>query len=354
MKTLIVAAGRFDEAFAERIAAGREPRLDVFELQKALGADLVDYRAVDESPSLPVKAVRSILGSSAAAAVIAAGASERYDAIFTTGEDIGIPLAAQLKARRSQTAHVMIAHTLTPAKKRIFFRLGIASHIGRILCYSTNEERNMLDRLRLPAEKVRRIYFHADVQFFRPSPVPPEPDLICSAGQLLRDYPSLLRAAEGLGVRVCIAAGSPWIPHELRPSGSLPSYVDWRRYDRFELRELYARAAVAVVPIIQNEYQTGVSTILEMMAMGKCVIASRTRGQTDTIQDGVTGIYVPPGDPAALRAALQRLLARPHEAQRIGWAARAWVEEKASLDIFVERVAGQLREAFSARGGQVQ
>lgn len=347
MKTLIVAAGRFDEALAERIASGREPRLDVFELQRALGADLIDYRAVDASRSLAVRAVQRTLGDSAAVSVIAAELSRRYDALFTTGEDIGIPLATQLKARRSRTAHVMIAHTLTPAKKRAFFRVGIATHMARVLCYASNEERHMLEQLRLPAEKVRRIYFHADDRFFRPSPVPPEPDLVCSAGQLLRDYDSLIRAAAGLGVRLHIAAGSPWISRELRPSAPLPANVDWRRYDRFELRELYARAAVAVVPIVQNDYQTGISTILEMMAMGKCVITTRTRGQTDTIQDGVTGIYVPPGDPAALRAALQRALTRPEEAKRIGCAARDFVEREANLDRFVERVASAVREACS-------
>jgi len=351
MKTLIVAAGRFDEALAERIASGREPRLDVFEVQRALGADLIDYRAVDASRSLAVHAVRRTLGESAAASVIGADLSRRYDAIFTTGEDIGIPLAAQLKARRSRTAHVMIAHTLTPVKKRALFRLGIASHMARVLCYASNEERHMREQLRLPAEKVRRIYFHADDRFFRPSPVPPEPDLVCSAGQLLRDYDSLIRAAAGLGVRVHIAAGSPWISRELRPWVPLPANVDWRRYDRFELRELYARAAVAVVPIIQNEYQTGISTILEMMAMGKCVITTRTRGQTDTIQDGVTGIYVPPGDAAALRDALQRALTRPEDARRIGRAARDFVEKEANLDRFVERVASAVREACSDGAG---
>lgn len=84
--------------------------------------------------------------------------------------------------------------------------------------------------------------------------------------------------------------------------------------------------------------------------MGKCVIAARTRGQTDIIEDGVTGIYVPPGDPAALREALRRVLARPDEAARMGRAARTFVEQKANLDLFVDRIAQILREVGSARG----
>ena len=53
---------------------------------------------------------------------------------------------------------------------------------------------------------------------------------------------------------------------------------------------------------MENDYQSGIATILEMMAMGLCVVASRTRGQDRHDRaDGVNGLYVPPGDPRALR-----------------------------------------------------
>src|SRR5262249_54653174 len=153
----------------------------------------------------------------------------------------------------------------------------------------------------------------------------------------------------GLPVRLRIAAGSPWISRELRPDKPLPPNVEWRRYDRFELRDLYARSAVAVVPLLQNQYQTGTSTLPRMMAMRKCVIATRTRGQTDTIVDGVTGHYVPPGDPAALGAAISRSLERPEETRRIGAAAREFVERNASLEQFVSRIAETVRESVDRR-----
>jgi glycosyltransferase involved in cell wall biosynthesis len=178
-----------------------------------------------------------------------------------------------------------------------------------------------------------------------------EPDLICSAGQLLRDYDTLVKATTGLAVRVRIAAGSPWISQELRPSGGLPENVDWRKYNRYDLRDLYARSALAVVPIKENVYQTGISTILEMMAMGKCVVATRTQGQTDTIIDGVNGVYVPPGDAGALRATIERLLANPEERQRIGRAARAFIEKEAGLDLFTDKCVQAMREAHSFRFG---
>jgi glycosyltransferase involved in cell wall biosynthesis len=173
--------------------------------------------------------------------------------------------------------------------------------------------------------------------------------LICAAGQLLRDYDTLVDAVRDLPVRVQIAAGSPWIDRKLEPGRELPGNVTWGKLDRFALRDLYARSALAVVPIKQNHYQTGIATILEMMAMGKCIVVTRTHGQTDTIVDGVTGVYVPPADPNALRRTISDLLANPAKVAEIGAAARRFMEEKAGLDLFVARVVEAVKAGHAAR-----
>jgi glycosyltransferase involved in cell wall biosynthesis len=350
MKTLILAAGRFGSALRGQIEAGREPRLDVFELAQVMGADVIDFLDAERSGSRRVQLALRTLGPSAAVACLGFYERNHYDALFTTGEDIGLPLAALLKTTSAPCSHTMIAHTLFPKKKRAFFDvLRVQNRVDHVLAYSTSEERLMVDRLGIPADKVERIYYHADEKFFRPSTRPTEPGLICAAGQLLRDYPCLIEAVRGLPVRAQIAAGSPWIDRPLTPDSELPPNVTWGKLSRFELRDLYERASLAVVPIQQNEYQTGIATILEMMAMGKCVIATRTRGQTDTIVDGVTGVYVPPADPGALRAAIQRLLAAPEEAARIGRAAREFVERQAGLDQFVQRLVAAIRAGHASR-----
>jgi glycosyltransferase involved in cell wall biosynthesis len=220
-----------------------------------------------------------------------------------------------------------------------------------MLVYATSEERFATDRLGIPAPTVRRIYYQADEQFFRPDATgaPVEPDLICSAGQLLRDYPCLVEAVRGKPVRAQIAAGSPWIEKRLDATVELPPNVTWGRLGRYELRQLYSRSALCVVPIQQNHYQTGIATILEMMAMGKCVIASRTHGQTDTIVDGETGVYVPPGDPHALWGAIERMLANPAEAARIGAGARRFMEQQAGLDRFVANITDAVKAGHAAR-----
>jgi glycosyltransferase involved in cell wall biosynthesis len=354
MRCLILAAGRFDDGLKAAIAREREPRLDVFQLASELEADVMDFSEVERSRESAVKLVARTAGKSAAVALLGFRQRARYDAFFTTGEDIGLPLSLLLKARRTNASHTMIAHTLFPRKKRAFFKFArVGDTFDRVLVYSTSEERLAIDDLSMSAERIQRIYYHADQQFFRPDGTATEPDLVCSAGQLLRDYDCLVDAVRELPVRLQIAAGSPWIDQPLRPKQALPPNVSWGRLNRYELRGLYARSSVAVVPILQNHYQTGIATILEMMAMGKCVIATRTFGQTDTIVDGVTGTYVPPNDPVALRSAIQRLLANPEEAARLGRAARKFVEERAGLDLFVTNVADAVRAGHARRyGGQ--
>jgi glycosyltransferase involved in cell wall biosynthesis len=350
MKTLILAAGRFGAGMRAEIQRGREPRLDVFEIAKALDANVIDYLDADRSTLPDVRLAQRTLGASAAVAALGFRERNRYDALLTTGEDIGLPLAALLRTRPSHCSHTMIAHTLFPTKKRFFFDwLGVARRLDCIFAYSTSEENHMVGRLRIPKEKIRRIYYHADQQFFSPDGRETEKDLICAAGQLLRDYDCLVDAVRGLPVRVEIAAGSPWIERPLTPREALPPNVTWGKLNRLDLRELYARAAIAVVPILENDYQTGIATILEMMAMGKCVIATRTRGQTDTIVDGETGIYVSPGDPVALRGAILRMIAAPDEAARLGRAARRFMEEEASLEHFVDRIVAGVRAGHAVR-----
>src|ERR1041384_7495640 len=155
MKCLILAAGRFDSGLKDEIARGREPRLDVFELASELGADVIDYGDVERSLLAGLGVAAKTAGRSAGVAMLGFQARHRYDAVFTTGEDIGLPFSALMAASSAPVSHTMIAHTLHPAKKRVFFRFKAATkRIDRVLVYSTSEERLATGELGLPREKV--------------------------------------------------------------------------------------------------------------------------------------------------------------------------------------------------------
>jgi glycosyltransferase involved in cell wall biosynthesis len=70
--------------------------------------------------------------------------------------------------------------------------------------------------------------------------------------------------------------------------------------------------------------------LLEAMARGRPVVATRVGGTPEVVTDGETGLLVPPRDPEALAAALRRVLDDPDLARRLGDAGRAQVAERFS------------------------
>ena len=107
-----------------------------------------------------------------------------------------------------------------------------------------------------------------------------------------------------------------------------------------ELGGYYERATVVAVPSRREGY--GV-VAREAMAYGRPVVASAVGGLAEAVEDGVTGLLVPPGDVAALEAALRRLLADEELGARLGAAARRRAVERFSH----EAEAAALIEAYA-------
>ena len=76
------------------------------------------------------------------------------------------------------------------------------------------------------------------------------------------------------------------------------------------------------VPVVVPSRREGYGVVArEAMAHGRPVVASAVGGLVDAVEDGVTGILVPPGDAVALREAVKRLLADVALRERLGRAA---------------------------------
>jgi glycosyltransferase involved in cell wall biosynthesis len=113
-----------------------------------------------------------------------------------------------------------------------------------------------------------------------------------------------------------------------------------------ELRDLYAGAACVVVPQRADGYPYGsegggLTTICEALAMAKPVIATERAILHDYLEDDE---LVPPVDPPALRAAIERVLSDDAMRQR-GEQMRRRAEERHSTRRFAETLAPILRSA---------
>jgi glycosyltransferase involved in cell wall biosynthesis len=112
-----------------------------------------------------------------------------------------------------------------------------------------------------------------------------------------------------------------------------------------ELGGYYDRASVVAVPSRREGYGL---TAREAMAHGRPVVASAVGGLLEAIDDGVTGVLVPPRDVAALREALEDLLVDAAKRKRLGAAARAYAVEHFSREAEVEALLAVYAEALSS------
>jgi len=92
------------------------------------------------------------------------------------------------------------------------------------------------------------------------------------------------------------------------------------------------------------------NVLLESMATGIPVIATGVGGNPEAVEDGVTGLLVPPRDPAALARAVQRILHNRELAARLGHAGRQRVIERFAIDNVI-RQTEQLYERLLKEKG---
>lgn len=328
------------------------PTMDYYALQAALGADILDYSRMEAEAKPALVRLARRAGRDMALAAMAYSRRRDYDVIFSNGENVSIPLALMLKRHRSQRPlHVLIGHRVSPKKKRPFFR-ALHPQMDAVFLYATPQLDYARQELNIPESKLHLIPFHADHRFYRPMPASADAPtrMICSAGLEWRDYPTLIEAVRGLDVEVRLGAASPWSKHRNETEErTLPPNVSARRYEYQDLRRLYADSKFVVVPLYENDFQAGITTILEGMAMGKAIVTTRTTGQVDAVSDGVNGLYVPPGDVRALKTAIVRLLDNPDEAARLGANARRDLVAERTLDRWVERIVCVIHHLYAER-----
>jgi glycosyltransferase involved in cell wall biosynthesis len=116
---------------------------------------------------------------------------------------------------------------------------------------------------------------------------------------------------------------------------------------RADVERVLPELTVSVQPSLSEALS---NVVLESMAAGVPVVATRVGGTTEAVQDGQNGLLVPPGDPAALADAVCRLLDAPALASRLGQAGRRSVE-RFSMSRMVESTS-LLYQALLERDGR--
>lgn len=115
---------------------------------------------------------------------------------------------------------------------------------------------------------------------------------------------------------------------------------------RSDIAKVLAECDVFALP----SYSEGLSiSLLEAMAAGRPIVATAVGGAPEAIEDGRSGLLVPPYDAAALAFAIERLLDQPGLARTLGENARRAVEERFTIDANAERVWAVYHEVLARR-----
>ena len=161
-----------------------------------------------------------------------------------------------------------------------------------------------------------------------------EPPHVLYAGRLSAEKGVLELVSAADGLELVVAGDGP-----LRER--VPGALGFVPHD--ELQRLYARAAVVACPSRREGF--GVAC-LEAMAHGRPVVATSVGGLRDLVVDGETGLVVPPRDPRALRAALERLLGDQELRMSLGAAGRERARERFSWDAVTSATVAAYRMAL--------
>jgi len=240
--------------------------------------------------------------------------------------------------------------------------------IHRTIALSRDLERYLLDTVRVDASRLHQIYNGVDTNRFRPAAERPRlphamfdrPDTIVigTVGRMepVKDPLNLARAF------VRCAQSMPDLRDRLRlvmvGDGSLRAQVEatlnaaglsgqaWLPGARGGIDEILRGLDIFVLPSLSE----GISnTILEAMASGLPIVATRTGGNPELVQDGETGLLPSPGSDDALAQAVMRYVREPGLRASHGARARQVALERYSLGNMVSRYADIYRELLEQR-----
>lgn len=226
------------------------------------------------------------------------------------------------------TAHGLYATETDPVFKRavVYALEFLAARFSDAELIQSEEDHALLTRWRItPPPRTRHLGNGVDLGRFDPArfeeghrdrvrqalEVEEDQVVVVAVGRLVAEkgFPELFEAAAGLDTRyVVLAVGpeDPQKPDALSEAGRKRAERAGVRFlgMRSDVDELYLAADLFVLPSHREGFPRAA---MEAAAMGLPVVATDIRGCREVVEDGVNGLLIPVGDPAALSAAVHKL-----------------------------------------------
>jgi glycosyltransferase involved in cell wall biosynthesis len=242
--------------------------------------------------------------------------------------------------RRIQNLSGVVLANATPIRDALIAEDGFAPEKLRVIHNGVDTEkfrRGRRDRERLfPGTQNQTLVvlvgnMHSDVKG--------HPWLIAAAPPVLQEFPQTRFVFAGDG------DARPLFEEQVAKLGLQSSLKFLGR--RSDIPDVLASSDIAVLP---SRAEGLPNAVLEYMAAGLPTIASRVGGNVELIEDGVTGLLVPPEDSQALAAALLRLLRDPELSQRMATTGQKIAVENYSFERLIREVDALYTELLDRRG----
>jgi starch synthase len=291
-------------------------------------------------------------------------------------------LAGHLASLLYGVPHVVTMHSLEPLRPWKAEQLGggyaLSSWAERVAATSAAAVVAVSEGMRadilaaypeISPERTRVIYNGIDTSEYAPDGdtgvlsvhgIDPGRPYVVFVGRITRQkgVPVLLRAAAMLdpAAQLVLCAGAADTPELRDEVTSLVSGLQASRTGVFWIPQMLPKRDIirllshATAFACPSVYEPLGIVNLEAMACGTAVVASRVGGIPEVVSDGVTGLLVPPDDPAALGEALNALLRDPARALMMGAAGRARAVGEFSWDTVAAQIAALYAELANKPG----
>jgi sugar transferase (PEP-CTERM/EpsH1 system associated) len=247
------------------------------------------------------------------------------------------------------------------AHQRWLQRVGWSA-ADRVLSVSSVLAGRMAETTGFPLRRITTIRNGVNLGRFQPASregarsmlnLPNDRPVVGTVGRLVpvKDQASLVDAVAelgrlGVGATLVIAGDGP--EREALERRARERGVDLRLLGyRPDVEQVLAALDVFVLSSVSEGLS---NTILEAMASGTPVVATRVGGAEEMIEDGVSGILVPPSDAPAMAAALRRVLTTADGAAAMGAAARRRAEDEFTLAGMMKQYDALYTQEAARRG----
>jgi sugar transferase (PEP-CTERM/EpsH1 system associated) len=253
-------------------------------------------------------------------------------------------------------------------KPRLLRRL-FKPFVHRYIAMSKHLELYLREKIAISPRRLAQIYNGVDVSLFRPGGRPPVscegfagPDtfVIGTVGRMscVKDQTTLARAFielvrsvpdGGERIRLVMIGDGPLRAKALSLLNEAGmTRLAWLPGERHDIPEIMRGFHLFVLPSLAE----GISnTILEAMASGLPIVATRVGGNPELVEEGLTGRLVPAADPLSLAAAMQSYYADRERCRAHGVNARRVAEQRFGLDIMVRRYLDIYEQMLDEKGG---